>query len=365
MAARKRIRRNERAHGQGSVKDYPNGDARAWKPPQPDGSRPSRLFHPPSARAKAEAWLRGIAPSPSMPLGQWCELWFARRAPTLGGLSRARYRSYFAMLGELAERPLDGVTHDDWQGHINALLQTYARGTVDRAKAIWSGVLSAAVRAGHLRANTLLGTRLGRAADRVPRAWRIEEQHRLLAAAAGEPHDVWLHVGLATGLRFAELRDLEIDDVDLVELTVHVREGKGRKDRILPLAEETAALVAAHVKRLDPGATYLLGRTDGSRYAPATLRRWLARLCRAATVRVLPPHSMRHSYASTAIADGVDLAALSHDLGHSDVAITARIYAHYITRADRPTARAVSRRLYGSPSPSAQRSAHKRASDQG
>lgn len=353
MPRGKRVRRNERSHGTGSIKDLPDGSARAWKPPQPrtDGSgathRPSKLFHPPDARAKAEAWLTGLQPGPAMTLSYWCEVWFTRRAPTLNDLSRRRYANYFAMLEPLAERPIASITHDDWQDFLNTLLKTYARGTMDRARAIWSGALSAAVKAGHLRENALLGTKIGQADEKVPRAWRMDEQRRLTATARGEEHEAWLHTGLATGMRFEELRALEVDDVDFVRLTVLVRKAKGGRARLIPLAPEAAAILAERVKRLQPGAVLILGRPDGRAWSGPTLRRWLADLCKRAKVRVLPPHSMRHSYASTSIADGVDLAALSHDLGHRDVTITGKVYVSYITSQDRPTARAVSRRLYG------------------
>jgi integrase len=346
MPARKRVRRNERERGQGSLKDLPDGRVRAWKPPQ-GGKRPSRLFGPPDARAKAEAWLRGIEAGPSMPLGQWCELWYTRREPTLGRMSRVRYQSWLGYLAPYHARPLAAITHDDWQDLINQLLRRYARSTLDRARAIWSGAITAAVRAGHIRENTLLGTRLGRADEKIPRAWRLDEQRRLLREASGEPHEAWLHCGLATGMRFEELRTLLVDDIDFVRLTVLVRQSKTGRGRLIPLAPEAAAVLSARVKRLQPGARLALGYPDGQPYGAATLRRWLRALCVRAGVTVLPPHSMRHSYSSNAIADGVDLPALAHDLGHRDIGVTSRVYTHYITQRERPTARAVSRQLYG------------------
>lgn len=362
MPRGRRVRRNEREHGSGSIKDLPNGDARAWKPPQPDGKRPSKLFHPPDARAKAEAWLKGVVAGPSMTLALWCELWFTRRKPTLDEKSVRRYADFFAMLAPLSDRMLATLTVDDWQDLINLLIEgdpslpkeqrvIFARGTIRRAKSIWSGVITAAVRAGHLRENTLLDVKLGREDDKVPRAWRSDEQQRLIAAAVGEEHEAWLHGGLATGMRFEELRQLEIYDIDLVRLTVLVRTSKGGKSRLIPIPPEAAAIVAARIKRLQPGARLAFGHPDGTAYGENTFRRWLKDLCKRAKVSILPPHSMRHTYASNCIADSVDLAALAHDLGHSDIAVTARVYAHYITQRERPTARAISRRLYGAADP--------------
>lgn len=368
---KRRVRRNERTHKSGSIKDLGEGRVRAWRPPQ-DGKRPSKLFTGPDARAQAEAWLKGIEPSASMPLGQWCELWSARRWARLAETSRQRYKEYFGYLKPLADRPLDSITDIEWQAHLDLLLfgdqrvpkeerVVYALGTVRRARGIWSAALSAAVRASHLRANPLLDTHLPKAGDQPPKAWRLDEQRRLLAAVVGKEHEAWLHTGLATGMRFGELRALEVDDVDFIRLTVLVSKSmdnanqvgptKSRNARLIPLAPEAAAVLAAKVKRLQPGARLVLGHTDGRPFGRSTLRTWLARMCKKAGVAPLTPHAMRHSYASTSIADGVDLAALSHDLGHADIGITSRIYSHYITQRDRPTARAVSRQLYGQVDP--------------
>lgn len=376
---RKRVRRNERDHGQGSIKTLPDGRVRAWRPPKPHPTdptrraRPSRLFEGKDARRRAEAWLAGIEPGPSMTWATWAEIWYTRREATLRETSRRRYRQYFALLTPIADRPLDQLGADEWQLHINRLLDTHARTTIDRARGIWSAALSAAVRAGHLSANPLLETILPTPDEQPPKAWTAGELRRLLAAARGHHHEAFLHLGHSTGLRLGEMRALEWRDIDFEELTVTVSKSmnndsykvgptKTGRTRLVPLPAEAAQILSAHAKRQLLGTTLVIGRPGGA-YHPSTLRAWLQRLCKTAGVTPLTPHALRHTFASQSLADGVDLPALSQVLGHANVIITATVYAHFITRRDRPTAKAISRRIYGS-GPSAHNSAHTEGDDQ-
>lgn len=357
MPPKKRVRRNERAHRTGSIKDLPDGSARAWRPPQPDGTRPSKLFHPPDARAKAEGWLKGIEPGPSMPLGVWAEVWCTRRWARLGPRTRRNYVRLLGYLEPLAPRALASLTVDDWQRHIDALLERQTRTSVAVARSLWSAVLGAAVRAGHIAANPLLETALPRAVEKVPPAWRQDEVRRLLAAAEGHHHAAWLHLGLSLGLRMGELRALEWTDVDLPNLRVTISKGldnetdesgptKSGRIRILDLPVEAAQILADHAKRQPPGTLLVCGH-DGRAYDPQTYRDWLRGLCDRAGVARHHPHAMRHTFASLAIAAGVPLTDVSQALGHADIGITAKVYSHAIRAAERLAANAMSRALYG------------------
>lgn len=361
---RKRVRRNEREHGRGSIKDLADGSARAWRPPQPDGKRPSRVFHPPNARQKAEAWLRGLEAGPTMTLGLWNELWVTRRAARLRPSTLPLYRRWFGWLTPLAPRQLASITADEWQQTIDNLLTRYSWVQVHRARAMWSAALSAAVRAGHLTSNPLLDTALPRPEEKIPPAWSREDALRLLAAARGERHEAWLHLALSAGLRMGELRaltwpGLDLRDVDRATVTVARsldnrtdKEGptKSGKVRVVDLPPETAELLAAHRKRQDPACSLVLGRVDGP-VDPTTYRWWLKRLCASAGVAYHPPHALRHTFASLAIERGVPLTDLSDALGHASIIVTGEVYSHFISRQARRTARALGDALYGAPEP--------------
>lgn len=330
MGRRRRVRRNERPHGMGSVKALPDGRYRAWRPPEPHPEDPSRKVRPSrifDTRERAEMWLRGADPAVSPPLGDWCERWLARRWARLRPGSRENYRYDLALLGPLALRPLDALTTADLQAAIDGLLDRFARSTVARARTVWSAALSAAVRELLLPTNPMLDTRLPRATETPPKAWTALEVARLLSAAAGGPHEAWLHLALSTGLRMGELRALLWTDVDLRALTVTVSKSmhnktnrvgptKSGRVRVVDLPPETAALLVAHRDRQEPATLLVLGR-PGRAYNPSSYRKRLRVLCKQAGAKPLPVHSTRHTFASLLLERRVQLPDISRARCHS------------------------------------------------
>jgi site-specific recombinase XerD len=125
----------------------------------------------------------------------------------------------------------------------------------------------------------------------------------------------------SAGLRSAEAVGLDLGDVDFEQETVHVREGKGAKDRIVPLGEEAAALVARYLHEARPqlargaeNALFLSVR--GRRLDTSTLRRLVPH-----------PHRLRHAFATHLLEGGADLRTIQELLGHSSLS-TTQMYSH-------------------------------------
>jgi integrase/recombinase XerC len=115
---------------------------------------------------------------------------------------------------------------------------------------------------------------------------------------------------------------------------VRVRQGKGRKDRIVPIgskARQALDLYARHrADRLpdgapSPGALFLSAR--GRRLGPRAVRRLLARREVATGTPRVSPHALRHSFATHLLGEGADLRAIQEMLGHASLRTTQR-YAH-------------------------------------
>ncbi|HTR32954.1 MAG TPA: tyrosine-type recombinase/integrase [Gaiellaceae bacterium] len=125
----------------------------------------------------------------------------------------------------------------------------------------------------------------------------------------------------SAGLRSAEATGLDLGDVDFAQETVHVRLGKGGKDRVVPLGEEAAALVARYVLEARPqlargaeNALFLSVR--GRRLDTSTLRRLVPH-----------PHRLRHAFATHLLEGGADLRTIQELLGHSSLS-TTQMYSH-------------------------------------
>jgi site-specific recombinase XerD len=125
----------------------------------------------------------------------------------------------------------------------------------------------------------------------------------------------------SAGLRSAEAVGLDLGDVDFEQELVHVRAGKGAKDRVVPLGEEAAHLVAIYLHEARPqlargaeNALFLSAR--GRRLDTSTLRRLVPH-----------PHRLRHAFATHLLEGGADLRTIQELLGHSSLS-TTQMYSH-------------------------------------
>jgi integrase/recombinase XerC len=125
----------------------------------------------------------------------------------------------------------------------------------------------------------------------------------------------------SAGLRSAEAVALDLGDVDFEQELVHVRQGKGAKDRVIPLGEEAAYLVAWYLRvgrpELARGANNALFLSaHGRRLDTSTLRRLVPH-----------PHRLRHAFATHLLEGGADLRTIQELLGHASLS-TTQMYSH-------------------------------------
>ena len=128
----------------------------------------------------------------------------------------------------------------------------------------------------------------------------------------------------SAGLRAAEAVGLDLADVDFEREQLHVR-GKGGKERIVPLGEHAAHLLARYLHEARPGlvrgaenAVFVSAR--GRRLDTSTLRRLFAH-----------PHRLRHAFATHLLEGGADLRTIQELLGHSSLS-TTQVYSHVDAR---------------------------------
>lgn len=354
---------HERAWGAGTVREVRPGVWRAWRARAKNLSggkpvRPSRTFHGPGAAQRAAIWAKGDSEPDVLLLGHWLDRWLALRRPTISANTFDNYRRCLMACAPLAARPLSELTPEDWQALTNELLGRWSRYHV----AVWRSNVSTAIRAAipaHLAENPLTRVRLPRIDEQPPKAWRQDEIDRLLGVAAGHQHEPWLLFMLGTGCRLGESRALLWDDVDLVNRTATIRASldnnrstrgptKTRRVRVIDLPDEVASCLADLRKHQRPGQSLVFGYTptgDKERaYRPRSYRSWLRTRTTEAGVSDLPPHSLRHTYASLAFDAGIPVQDIARQLGHS-VETCQRTYAHYIGDGQRRAATAIGRAL--------------------
>jgi integrase/recombinase XerD len=167
----------------------------------------------------------------------------------------------------------------------------------------------------------------------LPTILSQEEVARLIDAANTPFRRVLLMTLYATGLRRAELTHLKITDIDSQRMVLHVRGGKGRRDRDVMLSPRLLDELRQHWQRLrrKPSIWLFPGRKDhGSDKPIETKTVWHA--CRKASQRAgihknIHPHTLRHCFATHLLEAGADLRTIQMLLGHQDLEETT-IYLH-------------------------------------
>jgi integrase/recombinase XerD len=173
-------------------------------------------------------------------------------------------------------------------------------------------------------------------ARRLPTVLTVEEVQRLIAAARTLTDRTMLMVLYSTGMRNAEMRHLQIGDIDSRAMLIHIRHGKGGHDRYVPLSAALLATLREHWRWMQP-RTYLF---------PGTLHNWRVDrpitpkvvwdACRKAAHRAgltkrVSAHTLRHSFATHLLEAGADLRTIQLLLGHAEVRHTV-LYLHLSRR---------------------------------
>jgi integrase/recombinase XerC len=221
------------------------------------------------------------------------------------------------------------------------------------------------VRRRYLRSNPLIGLRAPKRVQRLPAFLGKEETAQLLDQPVQRPADgmpahvralapppsphppavvdaveardqALLEILYGAGLRVSEVCQLDLGDVapDGGGALVTVRQGKRRKDRIVPLGGKAWSALQAYL----PQRAHLLGAVSavnqresaiflglrGARLDPRQARRQLLARARSTGVRPVAPHALRHSFATHLLGEGADLRAIQEMLGHSSLRTTQR-----------------------------------------
>ncbi len=138
-----------------------------------------------------------------------------------------------------------------------------------------------------------------------------------------------------TGLRISECLALTLDAVDLAEGIVYVKQGKGNKDRIVPLASDIRELLQQYVTSWRPSVNstrFFVTHRTGSLSVSRVNQALSLTANRLGWKKNVSSHILRHSFASRLLQQGASLVAVQKLLGHSSLEVTG-IYTH-VARAD-------------------------------
>jgi site-specific recombinase XerD len=179
---------------------------------------------------------------------------------------------------------------------------------------------------------------LARAPQRLPEILSRAELARLFAAARSEKSRTFLKVAYGTGLRLSEMCHLRVEHIDshADRMCIRVEQGKGAKDRYVPLAPDVLETLRTWWRLTRPAGWLFAASGDPAQPMQVqSAQRWYRACCAHAGITKRGGiHSLRHAYATHLLEAGYDLYSLQQWLGHRHVSTTTR-YLH-LTRPDVP-----------------------------
>ena len=189
---------------------------------------------------------------------------------------------------------------------------------------------------GHILINPAEHIKEPQKESRLPKVVLTEEEaHRILgqpnlSTAIGIRDRAVLEVFYSTGIRLEEMMNLTIFDCDLQGGLLRVNNGKGSKDRVVPLGKHAVRFLKEYITQVRPSHTVM-----NKQLKTLFVNQWGAPLSkqiidilvrnyvkRARIAKHVTPHTFRHTFATELVRNGADIVSVSKMMGHSDVRIT-------------------------------------------
>jgi len=163
---------------------------------------------------------------------------------------------------------------------------------------------------------------------RLPVILNRSELRELFKAPTLLKHRIVLTLIYSAGLRGQEVINLKLSDIDFERKTIHIRQSKYKKDRIVPLSGYMAKGLKKYIAAENPYVWLLNGKEPDGRYSVRGLS-WVMRetLKKTSIKKQVNLHSLRHTYATHLLEEGLNIVTLKDLLGHSEIA-TTMIYLH-------------------------------------
>ena len=165
----------------------------------------------------------------------------------------------------------------------------------------------------------------------LPKVFSKEEVQRILNATRNTKHKLLLWMIYSCGLRRSEITNVRLTDLDRDRGVLHIKEGKGRVDRIVPVSNKVWEKLDEYIDGFHP-VKYLFEGQSGGRYSSESVYRVFKQaLHRAGIKKEVGVHSLRHSYATHLHESGLDIRYIQELLGHRSTR-TTEIYTHVSRR---------------------------------
>lgn len=158
--------------------------------------------------------------------------------------------------------------------------------------------------------------------DKQKKPFSIVELDRLRSSCSTKKERAMIELLVSSGVRVSELTALNVEDINFDSMSVHVRNGKGGKDRVTYIDELTKDHLVKYLleAKIESGALFPSRRRD--RYTPHGIRELLNTLAEKAKVENVHPHRFRRTFATTLAYRGMNIQDIQVLMGHTNINTT-------------------------------------------
>lgn len=156
----------------------------------------------------------------------------------------------------------------------------------------------------------------------LPLVFSRAECKSIFSVVKNLKHRVCLTLMYSAGLRVAELCNLKIWDIDFDRMTITVRQGKGNKDRCIPLSVVIKKGLTQYYDKYKPSGFVFFSANDKSTpYSSRSVQHIFNKAIEAADIIKIgvSPHTLRHTFATHLLENGTNIVMIQQLMGHSDI----------------------------------------------
>lgn len=165
--------------------------------------------------------------------------------------------------------------------------------------------------------------------NKLPAVMQVQEVYDVINAISNLKQKTLITLLYSTGMRLSEIAHVKIQDIDSTLMRIKVVNGKGKKDRFVPLSQLVLVHLRQYYMQYKPVAYLFNGRAVGKRYAPRTIQKILQNTLAKIGLqhKNYTVHTIRHSFATHLVDNGADLQLIQELMGHHHLSQTTA-YLH-------------------------------------
>lgn len=309
-----------------------------------------------------------------MQFGVWIDFWYQNYVkPAIRETTQAAYEGniYRHIIPEIGKIPLNEITQSDLQQFYGKMLKN---GRIDRREIFGSGLapslvrkfhalcrssLEKAVEDGFIRNNPALNCKLPPKKGVEMQVLTVEEMQRFFIQAKYDGFFELYLTELTTGLRIGELLALQWDDINFrtgaVDISKQVTMAAGKMQLSTPKTKSSIRTVylpkpvlealKEYRKTVDSQWVFPSQRRDELPLHPSAVRKRLHATLERAGCKDVRFHDLRHTFATMALENGMDVKTLSAMLGHVSSSTTLDVYSHVTDTMQEKAAISIDRRI--------------------